>query len=107
MTFSVSVEIFMHQTKLFFLFPIEIYDWDTSDSGVTQKLGEQDLIGRIETNMASLVSVKNYSAVLRNNSNRGEIITQCLNTHSYSIMYKDSWNMYYFEEISNEIRNRV
>ena len=50
---------------------IEIYDWDTSDSGVKRNLKDQDLIGKIETNMASLVSAKNYSAVLRNKNNKG------------------------------------
>jgi len=50
---------------------IEIYDWDTSDSGVTNHLKDQDLIGRIETNMASLVSAKQYNAVLRNKANKG------------------------------------
>ena len=50
---------------------IEIYDWDTDDKGVNNKLKDQDLIGRIETNMANLVSAKQYSAVLRNKSNKG------------------------------------
>ena len=54
---------------------IEIYDWDTNDSGVTKKLKDQDLIGKIETNMANLVSAKNYSAVLRNKSNKGQFLT--------------------------------
>ena len=54
---------------------IEIYDWDTNDSGVTKKLKDQDLIGGIETNMANLVSAKNYSAVLRNKSNKGQFFT--------------------------------
>ena len=52
---------------------IEIYDWDTSDSGVTNHLKDQDLIGRIETNMASLVSAKQYNAVLRNKANKGQL----------------------------------
>ena len=50
---------------------IEVYDWDTSDLGVTKNLKDQDLIGRIETNMANLVSAKQYSAVLRSKSNKG------------------------------------
>ena len=49
---------------------VDIYDWDTDDTGVNKKLGNQDLIGRIETTMASLVSSKQYTAVLRNKSNK-------------------------------------
>ena len=52
---------------------IEIYDWDTSDSGVTNHLKDQDLIGRIETNMASLVSAKQYNAVLRSKAQKGQL----------------------------------
>ena len=42
---------------------IEIYDWDTNDQGVSHALKDQDLIGRLETNMASIVSSKQFSAV--------------------------------------------
>ena len=31
---------------------IEIFDWDSGDFDVKNKLKDQDLIGRIETNMA-------------------------------------------------------
>lgn len=50
---------------------IEIYDWDTNDQGVSHALKDQDLIGRLETNMASIVSSKQFSAVLRSKSNKG------------------------------------
>ena len=49
----------------------EVYDWDTDDKGVTKKLKNQDLIGRFETSMASVVSSKQFSAVLRSKQNRG------------------------------------
>ena len=65
--------VFVHEYRFEESQPIkiEIYDWDTSDSGVTNQLKDQDLIGKIETNMANLVSAKNYSAVLRNKANKG------------------------------------
>jgi len=50
---------------------IEIYDWDTNDQGVSHALKDQDLIGRLETNMASIVSSKQFSAVLRSKTNKG------------------------------------
>ena len=68
---------------------IEIYDWDTSDSGVTNHLKDQDLIGRIETNMASLVSAKQYNAVLRNKANKGQlnIMYQLIPTFIITIVF--------------------
>ena len=62
---------------------IEIYDWDTDDSGVTNKLGNQDLIGRIETKMATLVATKQFSAVLRNKSNKGKYLLVALLINDY------------------------
>ena len=50
---------------------IEIYDWDTNDQGVSRSLKDQDLIGHLETNMASIVSSKQFSAVLRSKANKG------------------------------------
>ena len=50
---------------------ISIYDWDTNDTGISMDLKDQDLIGSVETNMASIVSSKQYSAVLRSKSNKG------------------------------------
>jgi len=49
---------------------IEIFDWDSGDFDVKNKLKDQDLIGRIETNLASLVSAKQFNAVLRGKDNR-------------------------------------
>ena len=42
---------------------IDIYDWDTSDHGTSKDIKDQDLIGRLETNMGSIVSSKQFSAV--------------------------------------------
>ena len=52
---------------------VDIYDWDTNDPGVSKTLAEQDLIGRIETTMAALVSASNkqWTAVLRSKQNKG------------------------------------
>ena len=52
---------------------VDIYDWDTDDPGVSKTLAEQDLIGRIETTMAALVSASNkqWTAVLRSKQNKG------------------------------------
>ena len=51
---------------------VEIYDWDTNDSGVSKDLSEQDLIGRLETTMANLVSAPNkqYISVLKSKQNK-------------------------------------
>ena len=51
---------------------IEIFDWDSGDFDVKNKLKDQDLIGRIETNMASLVSAKQFNAVLKSKDKRGK-----------------------------------
>ena len=50
---------------------IDIYDWDTSDHGTSKDIKDQDLIGRLETNMGSIVSSKQFSAVLRSKTNKG------------------------------------
>ena len=50
---------------------IEIHDWDTNDVGISKDIDDQDLIGKIETSMAALVSSKQFSAVLRTKSNKG------------------------------------
>ena len=51
---------------------VDIYDWDTNDPGVSKTLAEQDLLGRIETSMAALVSASNkqWTAVLRSKQDK-------------------------------------
>ena len=52
---------------------VKIYDWDTSDHDVSKKLSDQDMIGKVETSMATLVSApnKSWTSVLKSKHNKG------------------------------------
>ena len=52
---------------------VKIYDWDTSDDDVSKKLSDQDMIGKVETSMASLVSApnKSWTSVLKSKHKKG------------------------------------